>query len=104
MFRTIDGIATGSNTEDRVKKLEALVTELKKIVQDQQNRIEELEKANVQKTVDDLQKRMEDLEKWPGTGEEAILKIFQDASQDAPQAESQAGPSTEGKAETSTDD
>ncbi|EDN94420.1 predicted protein [Sclerotinia sclerotiorum 1980 UF-70] len=101
MFRTIDGIATGSNTEDRVKKLEALVTELKKIVQDQQNRIEELEKANVQKTVDDLQKRMEDLEKWPGTGEEAILK---DASQDAPQAESQAGPSTEGKAETSTDD
>ncbi|KAJ8062421.1 hypothetical protein OCU04_008962 [Sclerotinia nivalis] len=90
MFRTIDNIATGSNTEDRVKKLEALVTELKKIVQDQQKRIEELEKADVQKTVEDLQKRMEELEKWPGTGEEAILKIFQDANQDAPQAEPSA--------------
>ncbi|CAD6442586.1 4de20e0c-bf79-4123-93b9-e9403ad7381a [Sclerotinia trifoliorum] len=104
MFRTIDGIATGSNTEERVKKLEALVTELKKIVQDQQKRIEELEKSNVQKTVDDLQKRMEELEKWPGTGEEAIMKIFQDANQDAPQAGSQAQPATEGKTEPSADD
>ncbi|TGO81923.1 hypothetical protein BPOR_0970g00010 [Botrytis porri] len=44
-FRTIDNIATGTNPEDRVKKLEAQVAQLQKTVEDLQKRVVEMEKS-----------------------------------------------------------
>ncbi|KAA8574165.1 hypothetical protein EYC84_005680 [Monilinia fructicola] len=77
--------------EDRVKKLEAQVTELKKIVEGQQKRIEEI--TELKKTVGDQQRRIDDLEKWPGTGDEAILKMFQEAEAQDRESEEKGEPS-----------
>ncbi|KAF7924809.1 uncharacterized protein EAE98_004103 [Botrytis deweyae] len=63
MFRTIDNIATGTNPEDRVKKLEAQV-------------------AQLQKTVDDLQKRLVEMEKSGDVEELDLMKILEQAGFD----------------------
>ncbi|TGO70854.1 hypothetical protein BELL_0656g00060 [Botrytis elliptica] len=62
-FRTIDNIATGTNPEDRVKKLEAQV-------------------AQLQKTVDDLQKRLVEMEKSGDVEELDLMKILEQAGFD----------------------
>ncbi|KAM3070508.1 hypothetical protein ACMFMG_010329 [Clarireedia jacksonii] len=74
MFRTLDNLATGSNPEDRVKKLEAKVAEL-------------------QKTVEDLQKRLVDIEKSGDVEELDLMKILEQAGFDTKQPEPE--PSTE---------
>ncbi|TGO40357.1 hypothetical protein BHYA_0038g00310 [Botrytis hyacinthi] len=63
MFRTIDNIATGTNPDDRVKKLEAQV-------------------AQLQKTVEDLQKRVVEMEKSGDVEELDLMKILQQAGFD----------------------
>ncbi|TGO51156.1 hypothetical protein BCON_0167g00080 [Botryotinia convoluta] len=104
-FRTIDNVTTGKNPEDRVQKLEAQVTDLKKTVADQEKRIEEMEKSNSKKAVEDLTKRIEELESWPGTSEDALMKFLQDSSNDAEGEPSTKGPSNPaGDAEPSTED
>ncbi|TGO61575.1 hypothetical protein BCON_0026g00190 [Botryotinia convoluta] len=63
MFRTIDNLATGTNPDDRVKKLEAQVAEL-------------------QKTVEDLQKRLVEIEKTGDVEELDLMKILEQAGFD----------------------
>ncbi|THV55323.1 hypothetical protein BGAL_0010g00420 [Botrytis galanthina] len=104
-FRTIDNVTTGNNPEDRVQKLETQVTDLKKTVADQENRIEEMEKLNPKKAIEDLTKRIQELESWPGTSEDALMKFLQDSSNDAEGKSSTKGPSDPaGEAEPSTED
>ncbi|KAF5868519.1 uncharacterized protein Bfra_012431ca [Botrytis fragariae] len=70
MFRTIDNLATGTNPEDRVKKLEAQVTQL-------------------QKTVEDLQKRVVEMEKSGDVDELDLMKILEQAGFDTNVTESE---------------
>ncbi|KAF7946210.1 hypothetical protein EAE96_009212 [Botrytis aclada] len=68
MFRTIDNLATGTNPDDRVKKLEAQV-------------------AQLQKTVDDLHKRLVEIEKSGDVEELDLMKILEQAGFDTKQSE-----------------
>ncbi|KAF7887491.1 hypothetical protein EAF00_009785 [Botryotinia globosa] len=93
----------------RIQKLETQVTDLRKMVADQEKRLEEMEESNPKKAIEDLTKRIEELESWPGTSEDALMKMrllgrkcfYNDAegnpsTKGPPDPAGEAGPSTEG--------
>lgn len=61
---------------DLQKSLEEVKnSDTKKTVEDLSKRMEEVEKSDSKKAVEDLNKRMDELEAWPGTSDDAIIKV-----------------------------
>lgn len=58
-----------------MQKLETQVTDLKKTVASLEKRLEEMEKSDSKKSMEELTKRMDELESWPGTSDDALMKV-----------------------------